>query len=235
MVVRGHELHKVLAHHVGVLALHGALHVGIHNALGSDGVLDIVVNKLGVVLRADAGERLALRLRDAQTLKGLLDVLRDVLPVVAHLGVGADIGCDVIHVQSLDGGSPVGYLHLVIYLEGFKPELLHPCGIVLFLGELFHDLRRETGLDAVSVVLLVPYVVDAAVHVLHIGFFFLICHNRSLPLQSSFRLPKPFSLISSTSSAPPLRTMTPSSMTCAASTCSASRIRVEWVMMSSEP
>ena len=176
MVARGHELHEVLAHHVGVFALHGALHIGIHDALGGDGVLDIVVNKLGVVLRADAGERLALRLRDAQALEGLLDVLGDVLPVVAHLGVWADIGRDVIHVQSLDGGSPVRYLHLVINLEGFKTELLHPRGIVFFLGELFHDLRRQAGLDAVSVVLLVPYVVDAAVHVLHIGFFFLICH-----------------------------------------------------------
>ena len=42
-------------------------------------------------------------------------------------------------------------------------------------------------------------------------------------------------LISFTSSAPPFRTMTPSSITWAASTWRASRMRVEWVMISSEP
>ena len=228
-------LHEMAADHLGVFAVHRAFQVRIDDALRRNLFANIVIHKLRIVLRADARQGFALRLRNAETLKGILDILRHIFPVVLHLGVRADIGCDVIHVQSLDGGSPVRNLHLVINLEGFKTELLHPRGIVFFLGELFHDLRRQAGLDAVSVVLLVPYVVDAAVHVLHIGFFFQICHVKSLPIQSSFRLPKPFSLISSTSSAPPLRTMTPSSMTCAASTCSASRMRVEWVMMSREP
>ena len=235
MVVGRYQLHEVLAHHVGVFALQGALHVGIHHALGGHGVLHVVIYQLGVVLRAHAGQRFPLGLRDAQPLEGLLDVLRHVLPVIAHFGVGADIGGDVIHVQSLNGGTPVGELHLVIDLKGFQPELLHPRRIVLLLGELFHDLRRQAGFHPVGIMLLVTDVVDAAVYILYIGLFFEICHIRSLPVQSSFRLPKPFSLISSTSSAPPFRTMTPSSITWAASTWRASRIRVEWVMISSEP
>ena len=101
VVARGDELHEILAHHVGILALEGAFHIGVDYALGGDLVAHIMVNQLGVVLRAHA-ERRALRLRDAQTLKGVLDVLRHVCPVVLHLRVRADIGGDVVNVQPLE-------------------------------------------------------------------------------------------------------------------------------------
>jgi len=39
-----------------------------------------VVDNFGVVLRANAGEELALRLRDAESLEGLLDLVGDVVP-----------------------------------------------------------------------------------------------------------------------------------------------------------
>ena len=92
-----------------------------------------MIHQLGVVLGSHAGQRFPLGLGDAQPLKGLLDVLRHVLPVVAHFGVGADVGGDVIHVQPFDGGAPVREFHLVIDLKGFQPELLHPRRIVLLL------------------------------------------------------------------------------------------------------
>ena len=96
----------------------------------------------------------------------------------------------MIHIKALDGRTPIGNVHFIVNPEGFEPELLHPRGIVLFLGELFHDLRRQAGFHAVCVVLLVPDVVDAAVHVLHIGFSFQICHVQSLPIQSSVQAAK---------------------------------------------
>ena len=213
MVARRHKLHEIFAHHVGIFAFQGAFHVGIYHALCGDGILDIVIYKLGVVLRTHACERLALRLRNTEPLKGFLDVVRHIFPVVAHFCVGADIGRDMSHIQAIDGGTPIGNFHFVINLEGFETELLHPYRVVLFFGELFHYLRCQTGFHAVCVVLLVTDIVDTAVHILHIGFFFLFCHARNLPIQTSFRLPKPCSLISSISPASPLRTMTPSSIT----------------------
>ena len=176
VVARGDELHEILAHHVGILALEGAFHIGVDYALGGDLVAHIMINQLGVVLRAHAGERLALRLRDAQTLKGVLDVLRHVRPVVLHLRVRADIGGDVVNVQPLERGAPVGQAQLVVDLERLQAELLHPHGVALFLGQLVHDLRRQTGLHAVGVVLRVAYVVNAAVYVRNVGFFSVLCH-----------------------------------------------------------
>ena len=117
MVARRDELHEILVHHVGVLALECALHIGIYDALRSHFVLDIVVHELGIVLRADAGKRFALRLRDAEPLERVFDVLRDVLPVVFHIGLGADVGRDMIHVQALDGRAPIRDRHLVIDLQ----------------------------------------------------------------------------------------------------------------------
>ena len=192
MVMGRYQLHEVLAHHVGIFALQSALHVGIHHALGGHGVLHIVIHQLGVVLGSHTGQRLPLGLGNTQPLEGLLDILRHVLPVVAHFGVGADVGGNVIHVQSLDGGAPVGEFHLVIDLEGFQTELLHPRGVVLLLRELFHDLRRQAGLHAVRIVLLVPNIVDAAVYVLYIGFFLEICHIRSLPVNRPSGCRSPF-------------------------------------------
>ena len=172
VIVGRHELHEVLAHHVGIFALYGALHISVNHALGRHGILDVVIDKLGVVLRTHTGEGFSLRLRDAKALEGLLDVLRHVLPVVAHLGVRANVGRDMIHIKALNRRAPVGDLHFIVDLEGFEPELLHPHGIVLLLGELFDDdLRRQAGFHSVRVVFRVPNVVDTAVHILHVGFF----------------------------------------------------------------
>ena len=117
MIARCDELHEILVHHIGVLALERALHVGIDDALRSHFVPDVVIHELRIVLCTDAGKRFALRLRDAETLKGVFNVLRDVLPVAFHVGLGTDVCCNVIHVQPLDGRAPIRDRHLVIDLQ----------------------------------------------------------------------------------------------------------------------
>ena len=171
MIVRRNELHEVLLHHVGVLALECALHIGIDNTLCGHLVLDVVVHELGVVLRADAGKRFALRLRDAEALKRVFNVLRDVLPVAFHVGLGTDVCCNVIHVQPFDGRAPIRDWHLIIDLQRLQPELLHPDRIALFLRELVDDLRRQALLHAIGIVLFVADVIDAAVNVRDLTFF----------------------------------------------------------------
>ena len=223
MIARRDQLHEVLAHHVGVFALERAFHIGIDDALCGDLFLHIMVDQFGVVLRAHTGQRLALGLGYAQSVERVLYVLRHVLPVVFHIGLGANIGRDVIHVQPFDGRAPVGHAHLVIYLQRLQAELLHPDGVVLLLGQLIDYLWGKTGLHAVCVVLLVAYVVHAAVYIVNNALFF---HHLRSPPYSAFMLAKPFSLISSTSSAPPSLTITPFSITCVRSTFSASSMRV---------
>ena len=82
------------------------------------GVLHVVVYEFGVVLRADACQVAALGLGDTQALKGVLDVVGHRLPVVLLVGVGLDVGDDVVHVQALDGGAPRRVGKTVEDLEG---------------------------------------------------------------------------------------------------------------------
>ena len=100
MVTGSYQLHEIFLHHVGIFALHGAFDIHINNALGSDLRPYVVINKLGVVLGTHACKGLSFRLRYSQTVKGVLDILGHVFPVVLHLCVGADVCGNVVNVQS---------------------------------------------------------------------------------------------------------------------------------------
>ena len=117
VVSGGHQLHKMLPHHIRIFPIQGTLHIGIDYALGCHFFPDIVIYQLRIVLGAHTGEGLSLRLWDSQLLKGILDILRYLGPFGAHMGIGLDISHNIFHVQPLNGRSPVGDLHLVIDLQ----------------------------------------------------------------------------------------------------------------------
>ena len=56
------------------------VHVEEEDALVLEVLLELVVDDLGLVLRADAGEVLLLGLGDAEAVERVLDVVRDVVP-----------------------------------------------------------------------------------------------------------------------------------------------------------
>ena len=107
LVVGGRdERHKLLVdERLPLRVVQGLLDAGVDDAHLGRRVLHVVVDELGVVLSADARQVAALGVGDAQALKGVLDVVRHRLPVVLLVGVGLDVGDDVIHVQALDGGA----------------------------------------------------------------------------------------------------------------------------------
>ena len=105
VVVRRDDRRPVLAHEVLVLA-QGGVHVGEDHALGLELLVDLVVDDLGLVLGADPGEELALRLGDAEAVEGVLDVLGDLAPVAAVLLGGADEVVDVVPVDLCRGCRP---------------------------------------------------------------------------------------------------------------------------------
>ena len=59
-----------------------------------------VVDDLRLVLRADPGQELALRLGDAQLLEGVLDVLRHLVPGLALPLGRADVVVDVVEIDA---------------------------------------------------------------------------------------------------------------------------------------
>ena len=109
VIGRRHKLHEVFFHHVLIFAGYRVLEADIDNALVGDFLLQVMVDKLGIVLRADAGKRLSLRLRNTQLVKSVLDFLRDIFPVSLHIRLAADIVGDAVHIETVNRRAPVRY------------------------------------------------------------------------------------------------------------------------------
>ena len=143
VVVGRDDRRPVLAHEVLVLAQPG-VHVHEHHALLLEVLAHLVVDDLGLVLRAHAGQELALRLGDAEPLERVLDVLGHVIPRLAGLLGGAHEVVDVVEVDAgQEGRAPRRHRPGEEVVERLEPELAHPRGLALVLRDLLHELARE--------------------------------------------------------------------------------------------
>ena len=127
--------------------------VGAHEHDADLGQLlaDRVVDDLGVVLRADAGQELALRLGDPQPLERLLDLLGDVVPrLLFALGRLAVVD-DLVEVDVLEVAAPLGHRPAQEVLVRAQPELEHPVGLVLERADLFDGVPGEAALRLAEV------------------------------------------------------------------------------------
>ena len=153
VVVGRDERPDVLADEVLVLAQRG-VHVHEDDALGLELLVDLVVDRLGLVLRADAGEELALGLRDAEAVEGLLDVLGDVVPRALGALGGAHEVVDVVEVDlGQHRRAPRRHRAGEEVVERLEAELAHPAGLALELRDLLDELAREALRRLVEVVL----------------------------------------------------------------------------------
>ena len=221
VVLRRNKMHEVLADHGLVFRVQSAFEIHVDDALSLHFLADIVVDKLRVVLGADAGQILVLRLRNAQLGERVADLLRHILPLVLHLVVfGADIGRNVIHVETRDIRSPIRHFETVVDLQRTQPEFPHPVGIVFLPGQALYDLCGETRVKAVIVRAVVADIIDTAVYVRDLGLldifhFVLVCivclfaHNDPYPSKAA----NPSLPICSIRSAPPSAAIFPSTMT----------------------
>ena len=130
------------------------VHVHEHDALRLELLVDLVVDGLGLVLGADAGEELALGLGDAQAVEGLLDVLGDVVPGALGALGGADEVVDVVEVDLGEHRrAPRRHRPREEVVERLEAELAHPLRLALELGDLLDELARQALRRLVQVVL----------------------------------------------------------------------------------
>ena len=183
VVVRLYELHEMLSNHVRILAPKRAFKVRVDDALLCNLVLQIVIDKLTVVLRAHSRKARALRLRDSKLFKSVLDVLWNILPLALHLRVRAHISRDFVDVQARNVGPPFGDVELVVDFERVLSEFAHPVGVVLVVGKLRDDFGSQALLVSVKALLLVAEIVGRVSHAFYVKFF--VFHV--LFLISSFR------------------------------------------------
>ena len=119
------------------------VHVHELDALCLELLVHLVVDDLGLVLGADAGEELLLGLGDAELVEGVLDVLGDVVPAgLGPLG-GADEVVDVVEVDLVQIGAPLRNGAGEEVVERLEPELAHPLRLVLVLGDVLDELAAE--------------------------------------------------------------------------------------------
>ena len=147
------------------------LDAGVHDAHLGRGILHVVVDELRVVLRAHAGEVAALGLGDAQALKGVLDVFGDASPVVLLIGVGLDVGDDVVHVEAVDRGAPGGVGKAIEDIERLEAQVEHPLRLVFFRADFAHDIGSDARRETLKALLAVGEIVEAAVDVRDLGAF----------------------------------------------------------------
>ena len=169
MICRRDKLHEVFLNHVRILACQRGFHIRVDDTLLRHEILQIVVDKLGVVLGADTGQIFMLGLRDAQLVERGFDLLRDLVPGALHFRVRADIGDDLVHVKAVDRRAPRRHLHPVVEVKGLQAELMHPLRIMLFLRDLIDDLGRQSLLDLVEILFVVLEVIETPVRALEIG------------------------------------------------------------------
>ena len=182
VVVGRDDRRPVLADEVLVLAQRG-VHVGEDHALGLELLVDLVVDDLGLVLGADAGEELALGLGDAEAVEGVLDVLGDLGPVAAVAVRGADEVVDVVPVDLVEVAAPLRGRAGEEVVERLEAEVAHPLRLLLVLGDRLDDLAAQAlrglvGIARLRVVeaeLLLVIGVDRR-EIALLGYCFRSCH-----------------------------------------------------------
>src|SRR3954454_2015233 len=163
VVVRRDDPREVLLDEVLVLAQRG-VHVREDHALGLELLVDLVVDDLGLVLRADAGEEVALGLGDAEPIEGLLDVLGHVVPRALGALGGAHEVVDLVEVDLGERRrAPGRHRAGEEVLERLEAEVAHPLRLALELGDLLDELARQALRRLVEVVLRVAEAVALGV------------------------------------------------------------------------
>ena len=185
MIRTGNQMHEVGPDHVGIGAMKRAFEIRVNDSLSGHFLTNIVIDNFTVVLCADAGQRVPLGLRNSQTLERFPDFTGKLIPFGRHAGMsGADIGDDVLHMESGDVRSPVGNGKTVILFQAVNAKIPHPVRITLFPGDLKNDVLIESLVYLEVIVLGVPKIVPAVTDFIQIG---LLVHIRPL-LQAEIAL-----------------------------------------------
>ena len=129
------------------------VHVEEEHALGLEVLLQLVVDDLGLVLRADAGQVVLLGLGDAEPVPGVLDVRRQVFPGLRLLLGRPDVIEDAVEVDLAEVAAPVRERAREEVVERLEAELPHPLRLVLVLGDRCDELVREPAARLEEVVL----------------------------------------------------------------------------------
>src|SRR3989338_1152161 len=100
---------------------------------------DLMVDDLGVILRADASQELLLGLWDPKLIKCLLDILRHIIPVVFLPISWLEVIEDIVEVDRAQIRPPFRHRSRIEVLKRSKAKIKHPLRLSLYFRDLPHD------------------------------------------------------------------------------------------------
>ena len=154
---------EVLTEELGLLP-EGGVGVEEQHSLLAELLVDLVVDDLGLVLGGHTGNQtILLGLRDAQTVVGVLDVGRKVLPGLGLTLLGAHEVLDLVEVDRADVDAPGRHRLAPEELEGLETHVKHPLRLMLHGRDAAHDILGQSALRSCCVGIgVVPAVFVAA-------------------------------------------------------------------------
>ncbi len=140
---------------------------GENDALLADGLLDIGIDGLGVELRLDPGEELALLLRDAEPLECPLHVFRHLVPRAGRPLAVREVIADFVKVDRLEvpAGPMRGQRASQEGIERLQAEIANPVRLALHVDDVIDGVARQPVAGVEFVALRVNEIPDAAVDI----------------------------------------------------------------------
>ena len=153
----------MLTEELGLLP-EGGVGVEEQHSLLAELLVDLVIDDLGLVLGGHTGNQtILLGLRDAQTVVGVLDVRREVLPGLGLTLLSAHEVLDLVEIDRADVDAPGRHRLTLEQFEGLETHVEHPLWLMLHGRDAAHDILRQPALGGRCVGIgIVPAVFVAA-------------------------------------------------------------------------
>src|SRR5690349_8522229 len=137
------------------------------HTLFADSFLDVGINRFAIELRLHPGQELAFLLRNAQTLKRSLHVLRNFVPRAFGTLTLREVVSNLAKIDRLKVlARPVGRQRFALKsLQRFEPKFTHPIRVLFHVRYVIDDafVQADTGVEAV--IDLVVEVADVAIDI----------------------------------------------------------------------
>ena len=155
----------MLADNVSVTQ-HRRFHIEIYDPLVGKIFLQAVIHHFGIILRADARQRGLLRFGNTEPVKGLLNLLRYLIPVGRHrLFVRNNVVNNLLNIQVGNISAPVRHRPFKKILQRLQSEVEHPLGFELASGNLPHHIFIQTDTGGILIIDFILYIVNAPLNI----------------------------------------------------------------------
>ena len=156
--------HEVFFHELGML-LHCLIAVQEDHAFLFPFFLELMVDDVCLVLRANSCESFLFRFRDAKLFVGLPDVCGHILPALrVSLRIRPHEEVNLVEIEILEAWPPIGQGHLIEALQPLKPFPEHPFRLIFLARDLpnkiFRDARPGLEREPLRIDMVVRLAVD---------------------------------------------------------------------------